>query len=252
MTQTGPDPSNSRPARRGAPSFPQEPIEIRAGISVFAIAERQPRPARPFHGRSEDDQRIGSIPSADLGAWVCCSGDRRIWVRVVKRPGPFGPLPRSGAGGRASTGAASLTDGTLWGGVYVAEFIMRMSTVPSVVYVGPHASWEVSGVSAAHPHNTGVVAAANKGTTIDTSTLDFGLFLSAQGAGLAVLNGAINRAVAPLGPVCDVVRSKPVEHFRKPNGGDGPERGRACRDAGATVQRAGGRAAVISREARSL
>ncbi|MFI5143104.1 MAG: hypothetical protein ACHQHM_03640 [Thermoanaerobaculales bacterium] len=95
-----------------------------------------------------------------------------------------------------STGAASLTDGTLWGGIYVAEFIMRMSTVPSVVYVGPHAIWEVSGVFATNPHYTDVVAAANKGTTIDTSTLDFGFYLSAQGAGLAVLNGVINRAVA--------------------------------------------------------
>ncbi len=93
------------------------------------------------------------------------------------------------------TGAVSLTDGTLWGGIYVAEFIMRMSTVPSVAFVGPHAIWEYSGVSATNPHYTDVVSAADKGTTIDTSTLDFGFFLSAQGAGLAVLNAAINRAV---------------------------------------------------------
>jgi hypothetical protein len=44
-----------------------------------------------------------------------------------------------------STGVVSLTDGTLWGGVYAEEFIMRMSTVPSVLYVAPHAINNVSG-----------------------------------------------------------------------------------------------------------
>jgi hypothetical protein len=33
----------------------------------------------------------------------------------------------------------SLTNGTLYGGIYAAEYIMRMSTVPSVLHVGMHA-----------------------------------------------------------------------------------------------------------------
>jgi hypothetical protein len=36
------------------------------------------------------------------------------------------------------TGTTSITCGTLWGGIYAAEFTMRMSTVPSVLHVGPN------------------------------------------------------------------------------------------------------------------
>src|SRR5271165_485210 len=38
----------------------------------------------------------------------------------------------------SKTGATSITDGTLWGGIYAAEYTMRLSTVPSVLHVGPN------------------------------------------------------------------------------------------------------------------
>src|SRR4029077_4560793 len=37
-----------------------------------------------------------------------------------------------------TTGTSSITDGTLWGGIYAAEYTMRMSTVPSMLHVGPN------------------------------------------------------------------------------------------------------------------
>jgi hypothetical protein len=92
------------------------------------------------------------------------------------------------------TGATSITDGTLWGGIYAAEFIMRMSTVPSVLHVGPNEIWSYSGVLATNDHRADVIAAANAGNTIDTSTLDFGFYLSAQAQGMSVVNSVINHA----------------------------------------------------------
>ncbi len=90
----------------------------------------------------------------------------------------------------------SITDGTVWGGIYSAEYIMRMSTVPAMLHVGPSEISYNSGVFASSGHQSEVEAAAAAGTPIDTLSLNFGFYVSAQGAGISVLNGVINRAVA--------------------------------------------------------
>jgi uncharacterized protein (TIGR03437 family) len=95
----------------------------------------------------------------------------------------------------SKTATMSITDGTLWGGIYATEFLMRMSTVPSILYAGPHSLVSSSGVLAANDHYGDVQHAANTGTTIDTVTLDFGFYLAAQANGLAVLNSVLNHAV---------------------------------------------------------
>ena len=94
----------------------------------------------------------------------------------------------------ASTGASSITDGTVWGGIYSAEYIMRMSTAPTVLHVGPSEISYNSGVFASNAHQSEVEAAAAAGMTIDTLSLNYGFYVSAQGAGIAVLNGVVNRA----------------------------------------------------------
>jgi hypothetical protein len=95
----------------------------------------------------------------------------------------------------SKTGATSITCGTLWGGIYAAEFTMRMSTLPSVLHVGPNEIVRYAGVFPTSDFTSEVTAAAKAGKPIDTETLDFGFYLSAQAAGQAVLNGVINRAV---------------------------------------------------------
>ena len=91
-------------------------------------------------------------------------------------------------------------DGTLWGGIYAAEFTMRMSTLPQVMHVGPQQIAQFSGVDFNLDNqqeiNSEVKAAAANNMPIDTVTLDneFNFYLSAQAAGLSVLNSAINRA----------------------------------------------------------
>jgi len=93
---------------------------------------------------------------------------------------------------------SSLTDGTLYGAVYAAEYMMRMSTVPSMTYVGMHALSGIRGVDAATPNYVACTNAYHKGTTINTTTLNFGFYLTAQPLGLAVLNGFLKNATAVL------------------------------------------------------
>jgi len=89
---------------------------------------------------------------------------------------------------------SSLTDGTLYGAIYAAEYVMRMSAVPSMLYVGMHALTGTRGVSAANSHYIDVQNAYNVGATIDTLSLTFGFFTTAQPLGLAVLNGVLRDA----------------------------------------------------------
>jgi len=89
----------------------------------------------------------------------------------------------------------SVTDGTLYGAIYAAEYVMRMSTVPSMLYVGMHALTGQRGVYATKTHYTDVQSAYNQGTTIDTLSLDFGFYTAAQPQGLTVLNGVLRNAM---------------------------------------------------------
>ena len=88
----------------------------------------------------------------------------------------------------------SVTDGTLYAAIYAAEFIMRMSTVPSVLHVGMHALSSSYGVNANDRHFNDVQNAYNAGTSIDTATLNYGFFPSAQAQGAAILNGVLRNA----------------------------------------------------------
>jgi uncharacterized protein (TIGR03437 family) len=93
---------------------------------------------------------------------------------------------------------SSVTDGTLYGAIFAAEYTMRMSAVPSMLYVGMHALTGTRGVYAANTHYTDAQNAYDAGTTIDTLTLNFGYFTEAQPMGLAVLNGVVRNATATL------------------------------------------------------
>jgi len=89
---------------------------------------------------------------------------------------------------------SSLTDGTLYGAVYAAEYTMRLSALPNMLHVGMHALTGTRGVNASNPHFTDVTNAYNQGTAIDTVPLNFGYYLTAQPLGLAVLNSVLRNA----------------------------------------------------------
>jgi uncharacterized protein (TIGR03437 family) len=85
--------------------------------------------------------------------------------------------------------------GTLYGGVYSAEFALRMSTLPQVKYVAAFQVLSNAGIDQTNDHLNVVQAAYNSGTTTNTSGLNFGFFLSAQAAGEAVANGALRNSI---------------------------------------------------------
>ena len=90
--------------------------------------------------------------------------------------------------------APSLTNGTLYAGIYAAEFIMRVSTVPSMLHVGMHALSATYGVDADNRHFNDVESAFEAGTSIDTAALNFGYFPAVQAEGVAILNGVLRDA----------------------------------------------------------
>ena len=95
----------------------------------------------------------------------------------------------------SATGASSLTCGTLWGGIYSAEYAMRMSAAPQILHVGPSEISNNAGVLIGTNHASEIEADGKAGTPIDTLSLNFQFYPSAQGMGLAVANGVINHAV---------------------------------------------------------
>ena len=99
-------------------------------------------------------------------------------------------LPTSDALGSGN----SLTDGSLYGAVYAAEYVMRMSTVPQMIYVGPHEISGMRGIDAVTAHYTDTKNAYDAGTTINTLSLNFDFFFRTQPLGVAVLNGALKNA----------------------------------------------------------
>ncbi len=106
-------------------------------------------------------------------------------------------------------GSQSKTDGTVWGGIYAVEYIMRMSTKRDLLHVGPSEISYDSGVFALKGFQHEVTVAAENEQPIDTLSpdLDFGFYVSAQGAGLGVLNGVLKNAVEshPTNVVADSV-----------------------------------------------
>jgi len=95
----------------------------------------------------------------------------------------------------SSNTSPSMTDGTVYGGVYCAEYIMRMSTEPAVLYVGANQIDNDSGIQRANDDAQKVAADGSAGTPIDTLSLDFGFYYDAQAESIGIVNGVVNHAV---------------------------------------------------------
>lgn len=85
-------------------------------------------------------------------------------------------------------------DGTLYGGIYAAEYALRMSTIPQMRFVGTHQILNNAGIDETNSNLNVVNTAYTNGITTNTAGLNFGFFLSAQVAGEAVANGALYRS----------------------------------------------------------
>jgi hypothetical protein len=93
-----------------------------------------------------------------------------------------------------AAGHGGLLLGTLYGGIYSAEFAMRMSTLPQVKYVASFQMLSNAGIDEVNNNLDFVMSAYENHTTTDTSGLDFGFFLSAQAAAESVAYGALHNS----------------------------------------------------------
>jgi hypothetical protein len=85
---------------------------------------------------------------------------------------------------------------TLYGGIYASEMVMRLSTVPQMVFAGSYQLVDDSGVATTNDFWNAVDHAATNGFVTNTIGLPFGYFLSAQGSAEAVAYWALNRSSA--------------------------------------------------------
>jgi hypothetical protein len=85
---------------------------------------------------------------------------------------------------------------TLYGGIYAAEMVMRLSTCPQMIFAGSYQLVNNSGVATTNDFDNAVTKAANNNYVTNTVGLPFGYFLSAQGMAEAIAYWAVNRSSA--------------------------------------------------------
>jgi len=96
-------------------------------------------------------------------------------------------------------GVQNLPTSSLYGGVYAAEYVLRVSTIPRMNFAGSHQLVNGSGVGQTNEFRNAVTRAAADGYVTNTIGLPFGFFLSAQGSAEAVAYWALNRSTAVYG-----------------------------------------------------
>jgi hypothetical protein len=126
--------------------------------------------------------------------------------------------------------------GTLYDAIYTAEYIARESAVRNVKHVGLQLLYSGSlrngAIQAARDHEQDVIDAYEAGTTIDTTQLDFGFFLSPQGLAMRLVNDAVNDSSAVLATTLEGpgtvatdtpagIGRMPALHAQAYRGGDG-------------------------------
>jgi len=99
-------------------------------------------------------------------------------------------------GAASSSGTVNPPTGTLYGGIYGAEMVMRLSTCSRMSFAGSYQLVDAAGVGTTNDFKSAATRAANNGYLTNTAGLPFGYFLSAQGLGQSVAYWAINRSTA--------------------------------------------------------
>src|SRR5579883_2221021 len=102
----------------------------------------------------------------------------------------FNPVAGNGLGGQFPPTS------TLYGGIYGAEMLLRLSTLPRVTFAGSYQLVNGSGVDTTNSFWNAVTKAAANNYVTNTVGLPFGYFLSAQGSAEVIAYWALNRSTA--------------------------------------------------------
>ena len=105
------------------------------------------------------------------------------------------PVEGGGVGGSGP----ALPSMSLYGGIYCAELVMRLSSCPQMLFAGTYQLFNQNGIFATNQDRNAVVAAATNNYVTNTDGFNFGFYYSAQVVGESVAYWAINRSAAVYG-----------------------------------------------------
>jgi hypothetical protein len=102
------------------------------------------------------------------------------------------PVEGGGVGGNGPM----LPSMSLYGGIYSAELVMRLSSCPQMLFAGTYQLFNQNGIFATNPDRNAVIHAATNNFVTNTDGFKFGFYYSAQVMGESVAYWAINRSTA--------------------------------------------------------
>jgi hypothetical protein len=102
------------------------------------------------------------------------------------------PVQGGGVGGSGQM----LPSSSLYGGIYSAELVMRLSSCPQMLFAGTYQLFNESGIYSTNQDRDAVINAATNNYVTNTDGFNFGFYCTAQVAGQSVAYWAINRSTA--------------------------------------------------------
>jgi hypothetical protein len=113
--------------------------------------------------------------------------------RIVPRFGEMPVIITEANPGRDTVAGGGL-GGTLYGGIWSSEYVLRLSSLPQVKHVGMHQLIGPAGIDVVNDHHDDALEAFAQGRTIDPSAYTYNFFLSAQAVPYSVALSAVNTA----------------------------------------------------------
>jgi hypothetical protein len=89
-----------------------------------------------------------------------------------------------------------LPSSSLYGGIYCAELVMRLSACPQMLFAGTYQIFNANGIYSTNQDRNAVINAATNNYVTNTDGFAFGFYYSAQVVGQSVAYWAINRSTA--------------------------------------------------------
>jgi hypothetical protein len=133
-----------------------------------------------------DNWQLASNTTARMSNYLIPDNNSNVTFLISE----FAPARGDGAGGNYPPTT------TLYGGIYAAEYLLRLSTLPQMSFVGPYQLLDAAGINQTNSFYQPVAAAYGGGYRTNTAGWPFGFFLSAQVCGSSVADGALTRSIA--------------------------------------------------------
>ena len=128
-----------------------------------------------------DNWQLASNTTARITNYLIPDNNSNVTFLISE----FNPARGDGAGGQYPPTT------TLYGAIYTAEYLLRMSTLPQMRFVGPFQLLSNTGIGVTNNFYNPVTTAYSGGYTTNTAGWPFGFFLSAQVCGSSVANWAL-------------------------------------------------------------